>query len=304
MLGKLTIIRGRVGDLLSPEGTPQGGAPTTLTLDGRRVRLDDFPQGHTIAPREGDELIVAGHDEGEVVAACACRNVTQHYSERPSVTHDVFWGVVSLVVALIGAWASWTSGAEPPLLFWLQRLGFAGLGIVMALVSMIYFLSAIHKLRAEYLVNVAGLETIRGVAQKVEQILWADPARHFPRFTVAGRPVRFCVSRVLKIRDGDEVIVAGQPGSDAFVGIALRNVTQSVSERGWDRFNRLELFLVVLIGVVMPVGIVSSPSDYEFMIPVQFVVALAFWSVAAVAVLLRFYSWKLDQEAWRRVCAD
>jgi hypothetical protein len=184
-----------------------------------------------------------------------------------------------------------------PELVWLGRIGFGILGVALVLVAAIAFSVIIVKFRAEYLVDAASLETIRGTAADVRHIVWTDPSARFPRFTLAGGPIRFAPSRLIALSDGDEVVIAGQPSTGAFVARAMQNITQARFERGWDRWSQFETLLIAIFGLAAPAGFfVSTPTELNPFIALRYMLIVAVACFAAIALIARFYAWKLDRQ--------
>jgi hypothetical protein len=171
------------------------------------------------------------------------------------------------------------------------------------MVSLIYFSSIAEKFRGEYLVNLAAMQIIRGTAERSEQVSRAASADDDrPHFVIAGRPIRLASPPRIAVRDGDDIIVAGHVLASGFVGLAMRNVTQSQSERSWDFWSQLEILIIVIFGLGAPAGLfVSTPNEVNPFIALRYLLIIVIWSLTVRELLFRFYSWKLIQEASKRV---
>lgn len=303
MLGKITTLRGRVSE---PRFHEAEGCPG-FTLEGRAAWLEDHDDDTVADIGAGDEMIVAGYDRGGQMAVLALRNLTRHTTARARATGDGFWGAGLLVLGIAIVWLSVTASEEDAVLTWLARIGFGGLGAGLLLVSAIHGVSIVHKVKAGFLVDVAGLEIVRGPVGQIARFSWDDPARRPPRFTVAGLPVQFAVSRVLSVSEGDQVIVAGFRTADGFIAhvmrdLSLSNPARPALERGWNGWSRLETGLIALLGLGSPAGLfIATPSDIDPLIALRYLLIVAVWSATAVALTGRYYAWKLDREAARRV---
>ncbi len=309
--GNMEIIKGTIHNLKqeaseAADGGP-GTAPATFELNGRSVWLEPMIPEPPRPLHEGDELIVAGNEqliisgniENEALIGLAYRNVTQGHLARASISGDLIYGVGLLVFALacLRLAANVSDISE---LLWLVRIGSACLGLVLAFFSGILLFSVSRKFHALYLVRLASIEILKGIAHYEEK---ADSqAAHFPSLLLSGRPVQMTMEVVPAIREGDDVIVAGEPAGDAFAALAFRNVTQSTSGRGWDFFSRIETALLAGIGVAGPVALwLDTTWEFDIWTAIRLIVILSIWTATAVAILKRFYEWKLDREAWRRL---
>jgi hypothetical protein len=308
LLGKMVVIRGIARDpTIAPVVTVKGeAAPAPVghfMLDGRSVWLEDFGPDPLAGIHDGDEVVLAGHDRGGAFTASAVRNLTQHRAERSAITADSIWGTVSLIFGLSAIWLSVIFESQLPELIWVGRIAFGAVGVLMVLVAASYAASVGGKYRATYLVNAATLEIIRGTAADVRHIVWTDPSAQFARFTLAGRSIRFVESRLLALSDGDDIVIAGQPSTEGpFVAFAMYNITQGRSERGWDRWTQFETFLLVIFGLVVPPGLFfSTPAELNLFIALRYIFIVGLATFAVTAWTARFYAWKFDREALRRV---
>lgn len=268
-------------------------------LNGCSIRLEPMVSEPPRPLSEGDELIIAGHIENQTLAGLAYRNVTQGHLARTPINSDLFYGVGLLAFALacFRLAANVNDASE---FLGLVRLGSVCLGLVLTLFSGILLLSVPRKLHAFYLVRRSSIEILRDVAHYEEKA--GSNTTDFPRLLLGGQPVQMTMETRPAIRDGDEVIVAGERTSDAFVGLAFRNVTQSTSGREWDFSSLIETALLAGMGVIGPAVLwLDTTWEFDIWTAIRLIVILSIWAATAVAILKRFYEWKLDREAWRRL---
>jgi hypothetical protein len=296
------VIRGIARDpTIPPVVTVKGesaAAPVGhFMLDGHSVWLEDFDPDPLAGIHDGDEVVLAGRNRGETFTASAVRNLTQKRAERSAITADSIGGAVSLIIGLSAIWLSVIFESQLPELIWVGRIAFGALGVLMVLAAVSYAASVDGKYRAMYLVNAATLEIIRGTAADVRH----SPAQ-FANFTLAGRSVWFLRPRLLALSEGDDVVIAGHSADDDVLGFAMHNITQGRSERSWDRRSQFETFLFVFFGLVaLPGFFFSTPAELNIFIALRYIFIVGLETFVVTTLIARFYAWKFDREALRRV---
>jgi hypothetical protein len=250
--------------------------------------------------QDGDELIVAGPQEAEAVVGYAYRNITQGYGCRASCQSDGFQGLLTFFFAVGASWAALGAQSEMPLFLWTQRVLYFGLALVFAVFTIVQIISIVEKLLAGFRVNQAAIETVRGTAHNVRQS--KDDCTAY--FDVDAHHIELAMPRKIVIANGDEVVVAGQRAGGILAGMDYRNVTRGVIGRSWTVSGFVSRLL--LLGVMLACVITSlwlGSDDAAIFIALRRALALAFTMGILVLALDRFFRWRVDLEAWRRVRA-
>ncbi len=269
-----------------------------LDLGGRDVRLEKVAEKSLV--QDGDELIVAGRQEAGAVVGYAYRNITQGYGCRASCKSDGFQGVLTLLFFAGGAWAAFDVQSEIALFLWTQRVLYSGLAVLFAVFTIVHIISIVEKFLAGFRVNRAAIETVRGTARNVRH----SQNNCTAYFDVDACHIELAMPRKIVIANGDEVIVAGQRAGGILAGMDYRNVTRGVVGRNWTVagfLSRLLLIGMVLAAVIM--GLWFGSDDAAIFIALRRALGLAFTMGILVLALDRFFSWRIDLEAWRRVRA-
>jgi hypothetical protein len=106
------------------------------------------------------------------------------------------------------------------------------------------------------------------------------------------------------IGDDDEVVVTGHRTGDVLAGMGYRNVTRGVAGRSWTVVSLI--WTVLWMGALLAslvAGLWFEGEDTAIFIAIRRALALAFMMAILVFALDRFFRWRLDLEAWRRVRA-
>lgn len=278
-----------------------GGADTlNLDLGGRDVRLEK-PAHDGRSVEDGDKLIVAGNQEAGTVVGYAYRNITQGYWCRASYRDNAFQGVLTLIFSLGAGWAAFDAQSEIPLLLWTQRVAFFALALLFAVFTGTLVVIIVEKFLAGFRVNRAALETLRGSARNVR--LSTDGSGAYLDID-ASRVELLFMPRKIVMADDDEVVVVGQRVGNVLTAISYRNVTRGVGGRSWTVVGLLStlLWIGVLLAFVMT-GLWFGGEEAAIFIAIRRSLALAFMMAILVFALDRFFRWRLDLEAWRRVRA-
>jgi hypothetical protein len=274
------------------------GADTLdLDLGGRDVRLEKVAQKSLV--QDGDGLIVAGRRDAGAVVGYAYRNITQGYGCRASCHSDGFQGVLTLLFFVGGAWAAFDAQSEIPLFLWTQRVLYSGLALLFAVFTIVHIISIVEKFLAGFRVNRAAIETVRGPARNVRH----SNGNCTAYFDVDVCHIELAMPCKIVIANGDEVVVAGQRAGQILAGMDYRNVSQGVIGRSWSVSGFLSRLLigVMLASVIM--GLWFGSDDAAIFIALRRALALAFTMGILVLALDRFFRWRVDLEAWRRVRA-
>lgn len=273
-----------------------GADALDLDLGGRGVRLEKVARESLV--QDGDELIVAGRREAAVVVGYAYRNITQGYGCRASCQSDGFVGVITLLFFVGACWAAFGAHSEIPLFLWTQRVLYFGLALLFAVFTIVQSISIVEKFLAGFRVNQAAIETVRGTAHNVRHS--KDNCTAY--FDVDARHIELSMPRTIVIASNDEVVVAGQRAGGILAGMDYRNVTQGVTGRSWTVYGFISWLL--LIGVILAFDIAVlwfGSDDAAIFIALRRALALAFTMGILVFALDRFFRWRVDLEAWRRV---
>jgi hypothetical protein len=247
-----------------------------------------------------NELIVAGRQDAGAVVSYCYRNITQGYGCRASCRNDGFQGVLTLLFFVGGTWAAFDAQSEIPLFLWTQRVLYLGLALLFAVFTIVHIISIVEKFLAGFRVNRAAIETVRGTAHNVRR----SKGNCIAYFDVDACHIELAMPRKIVIANGDEVVVAGQRAGHILAGMDYRNVTRGVIGRSWivsGFLSRLLLIGVMLAAVT--VGLWFGSDDAAIFIALRRALALAFTMGILVLALDRFFRWRVDLEAWRRVRA-
>jgi hypothetical protein len=251
--------------------------------------------------QDGDDLIVAGHLEAGTIVGYAYRNISQGYSCRASCRDDAFQGWLTLIFFVGAGWYASEANSDIPLFLWLQRVVFFALAALFAVFTAVYLIVIVEKFLAAFRVNRAALERLRGIVSNVH--LSTDGCTAY--FDVDARRVELVMPRRIAIAVADEVVIAGQRAGDILAGLGYRNVTQGAVGRRWPVVGLASTLL--LIGVMPPllvIGLWIGDDDAAIFTVIRRALAVAFMMAILVFALDRFFRWRLDLEAWRRVRAD
>jgi hypothetical protein len=290
-----------------------GAGTINLDLDGRDVRLekraDDSPRhdgedgGDLIVAgpqvKEGDDLIVAGQRQSGTVVCYAYRNLTQGYGSRASCRNDAFLGLLTLFISIGAFWYSFDAHSDIPLFFWIQRITYLAFGLLFAVCTIVLVTIIAEKFLAAFRVNRAAFETLRGTARNVR--LSTDRCGAY--LDVDACRVEMLMSRKIAIADDDEVIIVGQRAGDVLTGFSYRNVTRGVAGRTWTAVGPIWTLLWLAVLLACLAGLWFGGEDAAIFVTIRRALALAFMMAILVFALDRFFRWRLDLEAWRRVRA-
>ena len=277
------------------------GADTlNLDLGGRDVRLEN-PEHDSRRVQDDDKLIVAGNQESGTVVGYAYRNITQGYWCRASCRDNAFQGVLTLIFSLGAGWAAFDAQSEIPLFLWTQRVVFLALALLFGVFTITLVIIIVEKFLAGFRVNRAALETLRGSARNVR--LSTDRSGAYLDID-ASRVELLFMPRKIVIANDDEVVVVGQRVGDVLTGMSYRNVTRGISGRSWTVVGLLStlLWIGVLLAFLIT-GLWFGGDEAAIFIAIRRALALALMMATLVFALDRFFRWRLDLEAWRRVRA-
>jgi hypothetical protein len=270
----------------------------SLDLDGQDVRLHK-PGGKGLV-EDGDDLIVAGPQEGGALVGYAYRNVTRGHGDRAALWEDSKRLVLSVLFFALGCWPAFSPPSDDQVLFYSQRIGGYGFVILWGLVAGDAALTIARKILAGFRVNRAGIETVRGTARNVR----LSEDRCAAHFDVDARQVKLAgMPRKIVIGDGDEVAVAGRRAGGVLLGMDYSNVTRRVAGRRWMAFG--------VLGRVLWIGVVAfgaaglwSQADPAFIITLlRRALALAFMTGVLIYAVDQYFRWRLDLTAWWRIRA-
>jgi hypothetical protein len=303
----MELIRGIARNV---RDSTQAGA-INLDLDSRAVRLeklvDDSREQNgedgddlIIAEqqvKEGDDLIVAGQQEAAIFVGSAYRNITQGYGSRASCRNDAFLSLLTLFISIGGFWYGFDAHSDIPLFFWIQRVTFLAFGLLFAVCAIVLVSIIVEKFQAAFRVNLAALETRKGAARNVR--LSTDRCGAY--LDVDTCRIEMLMSGKIAIADDDEVIIVGQRAGDVLTGFSYRNVTRGRAGRRWTAVGSMWTLLWMAVLLASLTGLWFGGEDTAIFTVIRRGLALAFMMAILVVALDRFFRWRLDWEAWRRL---
>jgi hypothetical protein len=306
----MELIRGIAGNVRDSTGA----GTIDLDIDGRDVRLekraddnredDGADRDHLMVARQqevkaGDDLIVAGQQKAGAVVGYAYRNITQGYGRRASCRNDAFQALLTLFISIGAFWYSFAAHSDIPLFFWIQRVTFFAFALLFAVCTVVLVIIIVEKFLAGFRVNRAALETMRGTARNVR--LSTDCCGAY--LDIDAHCVGLFMARKIAIADGDEVIIVGQRTGDVLTGFSYHNLTRGVAGRRWTVVGPMWTLLWMGALLASLTGLWFGGEDAAIFIAIRRALALAFMMAILVFALDRFFRWRLDWEAWRRVRA-
>jgi hypothetical protein len=288
-----------------------GAGTINLDLDGRDVRLekladespeedgDDLIVAEQQEVKEGDHMIVAGQQKAGTFVGYAYRNITQGYGRRASCRNDAFQALLTLFISIGAFWYSFDAHSDIALFFWIQRVTFFAFALLFAVCTVVLVIIIVEKFLAGFRVNRAALETLRGAARNV--CLSTDRCGAY--LDIDARCVELLMARKIAIADDDEVIIVGQRTADVLTGFSYHNLTRGVAGRRWTVIGPMWTLLWMGALLASVTGLWFGEEDAAIFIVIRRALALAFMMAILVFALDRFFRWRLDWEAWRRVRA-
>ena len=309
----MELISGIARDVRGFPGT----GTINLDLGGRQVRLvqrtdgrldQDHHNGEDLVladqqdVRDGDDLIVAGTEEAGIIVGYAYRNITQGFSWRASCKNDAFQGLLTLFLSIGAFWYGFEAGNEIPLFFWIHRITFFALALLFAAGTITYVIIIVERFSAAFRVNRAALETLQGIARNVRPSI----DRFGAYLDIDARRVELLsMPRKIVIDDDDEVVIVGQRVGAVLAGMGYRNVTRGVVGRNWTPIGLTWTLLWMGAWLALPTALLwfSGEGMDDFDLVFGRALALVFLTATLVFALDRFFRWRLDLEAWRRVRA-
>src|SRR5262249_2845479 len=108
----MELVRGIARNVRGSATQPhqEGTGPVNLDGDGRAVRLD-MPECPWPV-RDGDDIIVAGEGQANVLVGYAYKDLTQGYLSRASCRTDAVQGSLILLFGVAAFWLGWTAHNE------------------------------------------------------------------------------------------------------------------------------------------------------------------------------------------------
>jgi hypothetical protein len=280
-------------------GSSTGADALDLDLDGRNVRLEKVARQSLV--QDGDELIVAGPQDADAVVGYAYRNITQGYGCRASCQSDGVQGLLTLLFSVGASWAAFGAQSEIPLFLWTQRVLYFALALLFAALTIVQIISIVEKFLAGLRVNQTAIETVRGTAHNVRHS--KDNCTAY--FDVDARHIELAMPRTIVIANDDQIVVAGQRAGGILAGMDYRNVTQGVIGRSWTVYGLISRLLLIGVMLAFDLAVLWFGSDdAAIFIALRRALALAFMMGILVLALDRFFRWRVDLEAWRRVRAS
>lgn len=303
----MELVRGIARNVhaLATASTQQPGGGVGLEVNGRTIRLDMPAQECPWPIRDGDDIIVAGDMQAGTLVGFAYKDVTQAYVSSLSYGGDAVQAWLTLILGLGVFWYGWNAHSEIWVLLWGQRLIFLSMALLFASFTLVYLNLIVEKRRATFLVVSASFETVKGIARNVEHLAGEqEAAGRAVRMELGGRRVQLLMSHKINIRDGDEVVVTGEPAGDVLVGIAYRNVTRSVLGRAWSSASSMifvPLCIVLIVAIFAGLWWNDNGEGIDIWTAIRRLLALGFLVATMLLALDRFFRWKLHWEACRRV---
>jgi hypothetical protein len=154
-----------------------------------------------------------------------------------------------------------------------------------------------QKFLAGFRMNCAAIETVRGTARNVH----LSKDRRTAHFDVDAQQIELEMPRTIVIADGDEVAVAGQRAGDGLLGIDYSNVTRHVTGRSWMTFGPPGALLWIGAVSAGAIGLWVGGDDTAIITLFRRVLAFAFMTGVLIYGFDRYFRWRLDLEAGRRV---
>src|SRR5215469_1511083 len=293
----MELVRGIAQNVRSLAPATEQDKPgfVSLEVNGRVVRLDMPPQECPWPVRNGDDIIVAGDLQAETLVGYAYKDVTQGYVSRSSCRTEAVYGWLTLLIGAASLWYAWRADSDIPLFFWTQRIVFLVITLTFALFTLAYIIAMAEKFRAAFMVVSASLETVKGIARHVEH------AGAGTRIELDGRRVDLIMARAAAIREGDEVVVAGEPAGEVLSALIYRNITRAALGRAWSRAGMILTPLLLVLIAAGLTGLWSGGEDLDIAIALRRLLALGITMGLVLFALDRFFQWRLYLEAYRRV---
>jgi hypothetical protein len=295
----MELVRGIAQNVrnLAPATEQEKPGFVSLELNGRVVRLDMPPEACPWPVHDGDDIIVAGDLQAETLVGYAYKDVTQAYVSRASCRSEAVYGWLTLLMAVASLWYAWQADSDIALCFWTQRIIFLVMALLFALGTLAYIIAMAEKFRAAFLVVSTSLETVKGVARHVEH----TPQGAGTRIELDGRRIDLLMARAAAIREGDEVVVAGEPAGEVLSALIYRNITRSALGRAWSRAGMILTPVLLILIAAGLTGLWSNGEDLDIAIALRRLLALGIAMGLVLFALDRFFRWRLYSEAYRRV---
>jgi hypothetical protein len=303
----MELVKGIARNVLAPSAAAgQGGAEAPFVgfeIDDRTIRLDMAREQSPWPLTDGDEVIVAGQQQGGTLVGYAYKDVAQGYLGRQSSRPDLGQAALTIILAGVSLWYGATADNEIALFLWTRRIVAFALAATLVACAMAYIFNVIQKFHAAFLVRRASIATVRGVASRMETAADAESGDRIIRMELDGRPVQLVARRDLPIRDGDEVTVAGEVAGDALSVIAYRNLTRSTLGSAWSLLAMIPpILLIGLTLVVLALWWIDGDSEgLDIGTGVRWGMTVLFGLGSMVVALDCFFRWRLYREATHRV---
>jgi len=265
-------------------------------LDGRSIRLDIGPDQPPCPIRDGDDVIVAGEGQGSVIVGYAYKDLTQGYLGRRSIQRDMTQVGFVILLASMFLWYAASADSEFPVFLWSQRIVFFALGGALAWFAADNLISIVRKLQAAFLVVRASIDTVRGVARQVS----ADDG--VVRLELDGRRIQLA-ARNDAVREGDEMVVAGEMTGDVLSVVAYRNLTRAIFGSAWSPWELV--FPILLVGFAAAMlglwWLDGSAEGLDITTVTRWILTVIIALGTMVLAVDRLFRWRLYLDAYRRV---
>src|SRR5262245_5740580 len=265
-------------------------------LDGRSIRLDIGPDQPPCPIRDGDDVIVAGEEQGNAIIGYAYKDLTQGYLGRRSTRRDLAQAGLIIVLASMFLWYAASADSELPVFLWTQRIVFLALGGLLAFLAAANLISIFQKFQAAFLVVRASIDTARGVARQVT----ADDG--VVRLELDGRRVQLAAPNDA-VREGDEMVVAGEIAGDVLCVVAYRNLTRAIFGSTWSLWELV--FPILLVGLAAAIlglwWLDGSAEGLDITTVTRWILTVIIALGTMVLAVDRLFRWRLYLDAYRRV---
>jgi hypothetical protein len=276
-------------------------------VDGRSVELEPARAARCCPIREGHDVTLVGHANGDRVTALAYWNRSLGCIARASCGGELTQGVLCLLTGVAMLVVAWILPNDIAFLKWAGRVGGTAVAALFYLFTEAYFHTIRTTFRAEFSLMRAALETVRGIARDVEYSEQRSPRGRLQasqiRMKLDGRPVELRGFPAATLVEGDDVVVAGRQRGGALMGTAYRNFTRSRAEAitGVGPVIVAPLLLAGVAGFLYLGWSGQSASGPDLADWLRW----PFGLVLAIAVVYEtaepIYEWTLRRQAFRRM---